>query len=123
MVGAWWGDHRVETQSRPDGLKDVECPQGPGREHAPLRGLRPTLLRGTAREETAGELAPALSAVGSIRPPTMIDHADLGAWWAGIPPTLGQRQRGDEGAIGALVTGLPQSPGGHDRPTRVGGAG
>src|SRR5438128_3058428 len=119
MVGELLGDHLVDTQSMPDGLKDVECPKGPGIDQAPLLCLLNNLLRGTALEDTAGELAQALSALGIISPPTIIDNADFGAFFAGIPHALGQLKMGDEGAIGSLLTGLTQIHVCNDRKTRL----
>jgi hypothetical protein len=77
------GDHLVATQSMLDGLKDVACPKGPGIEQAPRRCRLNHLLRGTSLEDTAGELAQALSALGIISPPTIIEKADFGAFFGG----------------------------------------
>jgi hypothetical protein len=86
--GEWWRDDLGEAQSMPDGLKDLQRPTGPGRNHAPRRRLRHALFGGPAREEAAGPLAQAFGGVGIIRPPTMVDHADCGAFVAGLPPAL-----------------------------------
>src|SRR5262245_5836321 len=57
MVGELLGDNLVDTQSMPDGLKDVECSTWPGIDQAPLGCLRNNLLQGTSIDATAGELA------------------------------------------------------------------
>jgi hypothetical protein len=91
MGGELLGDHLGDTQSLPDGPKDVECPKGSGIEQAPLRCLLNDLLRGTSLEHTAGELAQDLDALGSISPSAIVDNADCEAFFVGILHALGQR--------------------------------
>ena len=97
-----------DAQPLPDGLKDIQCAKGPGINQAPLRRLRHDLFGSTALEETAGQLAQAVSRLGIIRPPTIVDNADFGAFFVGISHTRGQLQMGDHGIIGSLLTGLTQ---------------
>jgi hypothetical protein len=98
----------------PEGLKHVEGPKGPGSTQAPRRRLRDNFLRGPSRADTTGELTQALSAVGIIRPPTILEQTDVGAFFVGGPHALGQLQRGDDGAIGSHLTGLTPLHGCHE---------
>ena len=111
-------DDLGDAQPLPDGLKDVECPKGPGIAQAPLRRLLDDRLGGTSLEDTAGELAQALDALGIISLSAIVDNADVGAFFVGIPHTLGQLKMGDEGTIGSLLTGLTQIHVRHERVTR-----
>jgi hypothetical protein len=95
-----------DAQPMPDGLKDIQRAKGPGIHQAPLRRLRHDLFGGTALEKAAGQLAQAFGRLGIISPPTIVDNADFGAFFVGIPHALGQLQMGDYGAIGSLLTGL-----------------
>ena len=92
----------------PDGLQDIECSVRPGINQAPRGRLLDNLFGGTSFEDTAGQLAQALGALGIIRPPAIVDNADFGALFVGIPHALGQLKMGDEGAIGSFLTGFAQ---------------
>jgi hypothetical protein len=112
--GELWRDHLGAAQSRPEGLKHGEGPKGPGSPQAPRRRLRDHRLRGTSRAETTGELTQARSALGILRPPTILETTDFGAFFGGGPHALGQLQRGDDGAIGSRLTGLTPLHGCHE---------
>ena len=104
-VGEGGRDDLAKTEPRPEGLEGVEGPVGPGVHQAPRRGLRNHLFGGPAREDTAGQWAQALSALGRICPPTLGDKTDCGALFGGIPHARGHLKMGEERAIGSFVMG------------------
>jgi hypothetical protein len=105
-VGEGLRDDLANTEPLPDGLKDIDRPIRPGINQAPRGCLLNNLFGDTSLEDTAGQLAQAHSALGIIRPPTIVDNVNFGALFEGIPYALGQLKMDDEGAIGSFLTGF-----------------
>jgi hypothetical protein len=105
-LGEVLGDDVGDAQALPDGLQDIESAKGPSIEHAPRRVLFHDLVGRAFFQDASGQLAQALGGLGVLGPSAIVDDADFGALFVGIPRTLGQLQMSHDGAISAFLMGF-----------------
>jgi hypothetical protein len=97
-----------EAQALPERFQDIQSAIGPGIDHTPLVGVLHNLFGSTLFEDASGEVSQALGRFGVLRAAAIIENANLGALFLGIPHALGQLEVRDQGAIGSFLTGFTQ---------------
>ncbi len=88
--------------------KDIESAKGPGIKQAPLRVLCNDLVGRTLFEDAAGQCAQTLGGLWVLGSSAIVDNADFGALFLGVPRALGQLQMSHDGAIGSLLMRFTQ---------------